>query len=143
MGLIIKAKLTNRHPDDTLAGSLESKKPVDWLRILLILVTFESVQCDIKIYIKRLLCLLLDESPNQSYVAALSYYQRQLVNKRMYPSVWSQNCLFLLIEKATAMVCFSSLRLTREDSILHHKAVKVTINALDFAEVIINVIVCL
>ena len=40
-GLIIKAKLTSRHPDNTLAGGSESKRLVDWPRILLaIIVTF-------------------------------------------------------------------------------------------------------
>ena len=39
------------------------------------------------------------------------------------------------------MVRFSSPRLTHEDSILHYKAVKVTINAPGFAEVILDVVV--
>ena len=39
------------------------------------------------------------------------------------------------------MVRFSSPRSTHEDSILHYKAVKVTINAPDFAEVILDVVV--
>ena len=41
------------------------------------------------------------------------------------------------------MVRLLSPRLTRKDSIPHHKAVKVTIDAPDFAEVIVNVIICL
>ena len=40
------------------------------------------------------------------------------------------------------MVCFSSLRSTYKDSILHYKAVKVTINVPDVAEVILNIVVC-
>ena len=108
-----------------LADGLELKRPVDWPRILLIHVTFELLRRNIKIYNNGLLRLLLVESPGQSYVATSSYYRRQLVNRRMYPSVWSQNCLCLLIEKATAM------------------AVKVMIEAPNFAEVIVDVIVYL
>ena len=74
---------------------LESKRAVDWSRILLIRVTFES--------------------PRRS-----------------------TKCLFPLIRKAAAMVRFSSPRSTHKDSILHYKAVKVTINTPDFAEVIFD-----
>ena len=39
---IILTELTNRHPNDILAGSLESKRPINWLQILLaIIVTIE------------------------------------------------------------------------------------------------------
>ena len=45
---IIKVKLINRHPNDTLAGSLELKKSVNWPRIFLIRLTFDSLQHSIK-----------------------------------------------------------------------------------------------
>ena len=52
---IIKAELTSRHPDDILACGSESKRPVDWPRILLaIIVTFELLRRDIKAYVKGL-----------------------------------------------------------------------------------------
>ena len=106
-------------------------------------MTFESLQCNIKTHIKGLLRLLFVESPGQSHVAASSCYRRRLVDRRMYPSVWTQNCLFSPIGKATAMVRFLSPRPTHKDSILYYKVVKVTINAPKFTEVIVNLIVCL
>ena len=51
----------------------------------------------------------------------------------------STECLFPPIRNAAAMVCFSSPRLTHKDSILHYTF---TINAPNFAEVILNVVVC-
>ena len=94
---IIKAELTSRHLNDTLADGLKSKKIIDWPRILLIYMTFESPQ-------------------------------------------YTHKCLFLLIEKATAMICFLSLQLTHKDNILYYKAVKIMINPPNFVEVILNVI---
>ena len=105
-------------------------------------MTFELLQRDIKTYIKGLLRLLLVKSPGQSHVATSSYYQHRLIDKRMYPSVWSQNCLFPPIGKVTTMR-FLSMQSTHKNSILHYKAVKVTINIPNFAKVIVNVIVCL
>ena len=138
---IIRAKLISRHYIDILTSGLKLKRPVDWPRILLIRVTFESLRRDIKTYIKGLLRLLLVKSPGQSHVAASSCSRRRLVNRRMYPSVWSRNCLFPTIGKATTMH-FSSPRSTHEASILHHKAVKVTIDAPNFAEVIFDAVIC-
>ena len=97
---IVKAELTSKHLNDTLASGLESKKPVDWPKILLaIIMTFDLLW-------------------------------------------WSTKCLFLPIRKATAMVRFSSPQLTHKNSILYYKAVKVTINIPNFAEVNLNVVVC-
>ena len=76
-------------------------------------------------------------------MAISSCYRRRFVDRKMSFLVWSQNCLFLPIEKATVMICFSSPQLTHKNSILHYKAVKVMINASNFAEVIVDVIVCL
>ena len=52
---------TSRHSNDILARGLESKKPIDWPRIpLVIIMTFESLQRNIKVYVKGLWrCLLL------------------------------------------------------------------------------------
>ena len=40
------------------------------------------------------------------------------------------------------MVCFLSLQLTNKNSILHYKVIKVTIDALNFTEVILDIVVC-
>ena len=46
---IIKAKLINRHSNNILARSLESKKSIDWPKILLaIIVMFELLPCSIE-----------------------------------------------------------------------------------------------
>ena len=84
---IIKAKITSRHPNNTLVGNLKSKKAIDWPIILLICVTFESLQRNIKTHIKGLLRLLLVKSPGQNYIATSSCYWRQFVNKKMYLSL--------------------------------------------------------
>ena len=81
---IIKAELSSRHPNDTLAGGSESKRAVDWPGMLLIRMTFESLRRDIKTYIKELLRLLLVKSLGQSHVAVSSCYQRRLVNRCIY-----------------------------------------------------------
>ena len=49
--------------------------------------------------------------------------------------------LFLPIEIVAVMVCFLSSQLTYKNSTLYYKAVKVTINVSDFAEVISNMVV--
>ena len=41
------------------------------------------------------------------------------------------------------MICFLLPQSTHKNSILYHKAVKVMINASNFAKIIVNVIVCL
>ena len=51
---IARAKLISRHHDDNLAGGSELERTVDWPRILLILVTFESLRHNIKAYVKGL-----------------------------------------------------------------------------------------
>lgn len=40
------------------------------------------------------------------------------------------------------MICFLSPKLTYKNSILHYKAIKVMINALNFAKVIFDIVVC-
>ena len=45
--------------------------------------------------------------------------------------------------EGSAIVCFSLPQLTHKDSILYHKAVKVTIDAPNFAKVFVDLIVCL
>lgn len=132
--------MSNHHIDILTSGS-ESKKSVDWPRILLILVSFESLRRDIKAYVKGLFHLPLVESPGRSHVATSSCYQRRLVDRRMYPSVWSRNCLFPPIGKAEAMIHISSLS-RRLIKIVLYKPVKITIDAPDFAEVILDVVVC-
>ena len=73
-------------------------------------------------------------------MATANYYQRQLVDRKIYLGVWSKDCLFLLIEKAVAMVCFLSPQSTHKDSILHYKTVMIKINAFNIAKVILDVV---
>ena len=73
-------------------------------------------------------------------MATASCYWRQLVDRKIYLGVWSKDCLFLLIEKAAAIVCFSLPQSTYKDSILHYKAVKIKINAFNIAKVILNIV---
>ena len=54
----------------------------------------------------------------------------------------SIKCLLPVIEKAAAIIYFLLLQLTHKDNILHYKAVKVTIDIFDFAQVISNIIAC-
>ena len=54
----------------------------------------------------------------------------------------SSKCLFLLIEKAAAIIRFLSLQSTHKDSILYYKAVLIMINSPNFTDVILNVVKC-
>ena len=54
----------------------------------------------------------------------------------------SIECLFLPIRKAAATIHIFLLWSTHKDNILYHKVVKIMINALGFAEVIYNVVIC-
>lgn len=49
-------------------------------------------------------------------------------------------CLFVLIRKTATIICYLSLQSNFKDNILYYKTVKVTINALNFAEVILNIV---
>lgn len=51
---IIKVELTNRYLNDFLAYDLELKRSIDWPKRLLIIMMFESLQHNIKAYVKRL-----------------------------------------------------------------------------------------
>ena len=88
---------------------------------------------------QRIVTLSLVKSLGRSHVTNSSCYQRRIVNKRIYPGVWSKDCLFLLIGKAAAMIHILSSSI---DSQRWYKPVTVTIDASNFAEAILNVIVC-
>lgn len=78
------------------------------------------------------------KSLKRSYMANSSYYQRWLVNRKIYPRVWLKDCLFLLIEKAAAMIYIS---LSIIDLQGWYKSVKITINTPGFAKVIFDIII--
>ena len=59
---IMKAELINRHPDDILASGSDSKKFINWPRILLaIIMTFELLQHSIEclfLFIKKVIAMI-------------------------------------------------------------------------------------
>ena len=137
----MKAKLISRYHIDMLINNSESKKPIDCLRILLIFMLFKSLQCNIKTYIKTLLRLLLVKSLSKNHMVTSSCYQCWLIDKRIYLSNSSKNCLFLLIRKTETMIHILLL-LRQLKNIIFYKFVKVMIDALNFEKVILNVIIC-
>ena len=68
---MIRAKLINRHHIDILVGGWNSKRPVDWPRILLIRVTIESPQRSTK-------CLFL---PTEKAAAMVSFSSTRSTHK--------------------------------------------------------------
>lgn len=87
---------------------------------------------------QKIIMLLLVKSLDRSYMANSSYYQHQLIDKKIYLRVWLRDYMFLLIEKAIAMIyiLLSIINLQR-----WYKSVKVTINALGFAKIIFDIII--
>ena len=76
---IIKAKLTSRYLDNILAGGLESKRSVDWPRILLaIIVTFESLQHSTKclfLLIRKAAATIHISSLRSTHKDSILYYK--------------------------------------------------------------------